>query len=448
MLTKSLALIRGAVERVKRGRHASPPTDTFNGRALVVGGGVAGLTAAKEVAANGYPVVLVEREKALGGRMAHMTEAQQAYVQELIAAVEASDAITCYTGAEVTEAEGYAGNYRVTVDAPGGAVPVDAGVVFLATGAAEGTPQGFLYGEDPAVMTQTELEAKLKDGESADRVAMIQCVGSRTPEVPYCSRLCCNQALENAVALREEGAEVTVFYRDIATYGKADIYRLAREAGVSFVRFADGDDGEPRYPEVRRNGAGLEVASGDRNVGTDWVVLSTGIVPDVENNRTLSELFNHPIDYEGFFSTDISNYPFEEAIKKLTKPFELASNGVFPVGLAHSPRSFEESILTAKDAAGRALVVIGKDKMAPPNKVFVAGVYESLCMGCGVCVDVCPYGARVIDEREKVARVRPFLCDSCGSCVAICPNNASYLQDFKGQQSIAALDALLVGGQR
>ena len=453
MLTKSLALIRGAVERVKRGRHASPPTDTFNGRALVVGGGVAGLTAASEVAANGYPVVLVEREEELGGRMAHMTEAQQGYVKDLIAQVEASDAVTCYTGAEVTEVEGYAGNYRVMVqalggDAPGDSVPVDAGVVFLATGAEEYIPEGFLYGEDPGVMTQTELEAKLGGGDNPHRVAMIQCVGSRTPEVPYCSRLCCNQALENAIPLREAGAEVTVFYRDIATYGKTDHYRLAKEAGVSFVRFAAGDEEEPRYPEVQRNGAGLEVTSGAWRVGADWVVLSTGIVPDAENNRTLSELFNHPIDYEGFFSSDISNYPYEEAIKKLTKPFELASNGIFPVGLAHSPRSFEETILTAKDAAGRALVVIGKDKMAPPNKMFVAGVYESLCMGCGVCVDVCPYGARVIDEREKVARVRPFLCDSCGSCVAICPNNASYLQDFKGQQSIAALDALLVGGQR
>jgi heterodisulfide reductase subunit A len=448
MLTKSLALIRGAVEKVKRGRHASPPVDAFTPRALVVGGGVAGLTAAREIAANGYPVVLVERERALGGRMEHMTDPQQRYMKGLIAAVEASNAITCYTGAEVTAVDGYAGNYHVRVGAPEGTVSVDAGVVFLATGALEYTPQGFLYGEDPGVMTQTELEARLNDGERVDRVAMIQCVGSRTPEVPYCSRLCCNQAIENAMALREEGSEVTVFYRDIATYGKTDIYRLAEEAGVAFVRFADGDSGEPHYPQVRWNGAGLEVASGNRRVGTDWVVLSTGIVPDLENNRTLSKLFNHPVDYEGFFSSDISNYPFEEAIKKLTKPFELASNGVFPVGLAHSPRSFEEAILTAKDAVGRALVVIGKDRMAPPNKIFVAGVYDPLCMGCGVCVDVCPYGARVIDEREKVARVRPFLCDSCGSCVAICPNNASYLQDFKGQQSIAALDALLVGGQR
>jgi heterodisulfide reductase subunit A len=233
---------------------------------------------------------------------------------------------------------------------------------------------------------------------------------------------------------------VTIFYRDIAAYGKVDYYRLAREAGVQFVRFPDDD-----YPEVRSNGDELRVASGEQSVQVDWLVLSTGIMSDAENNQVLSRLLGYPLDYEGFFSSDISCYPYEEAIKKLTKPFELAGNGIFPVGLAHSPRSFEETILTAKDAAGRVLVIIGKNKMSPPNGMYVADVHESLCMGCGVCVDICPYGARYVDEFERVVKIRPFLCDSCGSCVAICPNNASYLRDFMGEQSIAALDALLIG---
>ena len=443
MLTKSLALIRGAVEKVKRGRHVSPPVDTFKGQALVVGGGVAGLTAASEIAANGFPVTLVEREKELGGQTRYLDAEQRAYVERLISDVNASDMIMCYTEAELSQVDGYAGNYHAVVDTPATPVSVDAGVIFVATGAQESVPQGFLYGEDPDVMTQAELAARMRAGESAEHVAMIQCVGSRTSEVPYCSRLCCNQALKHAIALREQGAEITIFYRDIASYGKTDTYRLAEEAGVGFIRFR-GDNGETGYPEVRRNRAGLEVVGRGETLGVDWVVLSTGIVPDSENNEALSELLNYPLDYEGFFSSDISNYPYEEAIKKVTKPFELGSNGIFPVGLAHSPRSFEETILTAKDAVGRALVVIGKDKMPPPNKMFVAAVHESLCMGCGVCVDVCPYGARVIDEIERVVKIRPFLCDSCGSCVAICPNNASYLQDFKGEQSVAALDALLV----
>ena len=446
MLSKSLALIRGAVERVKRGRHAGPPTDTFTPRALVIGGGLAGLTASAEIAANGYPVVLAEREEELGGQMQYLDEEQRAYVKQLISTVERSDNVTCYTQAELAQAEGYAGNYHVVVDTPNGSLPVDAGVIIVATGAKDYTPKGFLYGQDPRVMTQTELAAKMKDGVGnggiAGRVVMVQCVGSRIPEVPYCSRLCCNQALQNALALREAGVEVTIFYRDIATYGKVDYYRLAKDAGVQFVRFPDDN-----YPDVQDNGAGLKVTGGGEHVQADWVVLSTGIVPDAENNQALSRLLGYPLDYEGFFSSDISNYPYEEAIKKLTKPFELAGNGIFPVGLAHSPRSFEETILTAKDAAGRVLVVIGKGKMPPPNGIFIADVNESLCMGCGVCVDVCPYGARYMDEIKRVVKIRPFLCDSCGTCVAICPNDASYLRDAMGEQTIAALDALLVGGE-
>jgi len=443
MLQKSLTLIRGAVERVKRGRHAGPPADTFIPRALVVGGGLAGLTAAADVAANGFSVVLVERDEALGGQTQYLDEEQRKYLEDLIATVKGSDNITCYTQSQLTQVEGYAGNYHVVVDTPKDSVAVDAGVVIVATGAGQYVPQGFLYGQDPRVMTQAELLAKMKDGETAKRVAMIQCVGSRTPEVPYCSRLCCNQALKNALALREQGAEVTVFYRDMATYGKVDHYRLAKEAGVKFVHFPDD-----AYPEIKGTKAKLKVAGGGQSVEADWVVLSTGIVPDAENNQALSQLLNYPLDYEGFFSSDISNYPYEEAIKKLTKPFELAGNGIFPVGLAHSPRSFEETILTARDIAGRVLVVIGKQKMTPPNGMFVADVHDALCMGCGICVDICPYGARYIDERHKVVKIRPFLCDSCGSCVAICPNDASYLRDFQGEQSIAALDALLIGGEK
>jgi heterodisulfide reductase subunit A len=269
---------------------------------------------------------------------------------------------------------------------------------------------------------------------------MIQCVGSRIPERPYCSRVCCAQALRNALTLRERGAEVTVLYRDMVTYGaEADLYRKTQKAGVRFRRFD-----EDAYPTVEAGGKGLNVKLADgETLAANAVVLSVGVVPERENNEELSATFGLRLDADGFFDSDANAYPFEEAIKRLTKPFELATNGVYAAGLAHSPRPFEDVLLTARDAAGRAMVMLGKKKMPPPNAVFVAGVKDSLCMGCGVCVDVCPYGARVIDVRKKVATVRPFLCDSCGTCVAACPNDASFLRDFTGIQSIAALDAVL-----
>ena len=175
----------------------------------------------------------------------------------------------------------------------------------------------------------------------------------------------------------------------------------------------------------------------------DLVVLSTGIIPDEKNNKNLAEILDYALDEDGFFESDISISPYEEAIKKVTKPFELATKGIYPVGLAHSPRSFEESILTAKDAAGRVLVILGKGKLPAPNAMYVAEVKDSLCMGCGVCVDVCPYDARYIDLHTKTAKLHPFLCDSCGSCVAICPNDASFLRDLLGNQTISSMDVLL-----
>ncbi len=439
MLKKALALIRSGVERVRRGKQAPTPVDTFTPRALVIGAGLSGLTAASEIAANGFPVTLVEREEKIGGRIEYLEREQRDYVNNLASKVEKTPNITLYRDAKLEKVDGHAGNFHAIVESKDGEISIDAGVIIVATGAKEYKPEGFLYGEDPRVTTQTELGAKIREGEVSKRVAMVQCVGSRGKEYPYCSRVCCNQALRNAIHLREKGCEVSIFYRDITSYGKENYYQRAVESGVRFFRFDKGN-----YPEIRKNGEGLQVImSNGEKEQTDLVVLSTGIVPDEENNRNLAHILGYALDRDGFFQSDASAYPYEEAIKKLTKPYEWASNCIYPVGLAHSPRSFEESILTAKDAAGRALVIIGKNKIPPPNAMYVAEVKESLCMGCGICVDACPYSARHIDEIRKVAVIHPFLCDACGSCVAVCPNDASYLRDFMGDQTIAALDALL-----
>jgi len=439
MLTKATALIRGAVEVVRRSSAAAPPKDSFTPGALVIGGGAAGLTAARGIAQAGFEVTLVEKEAALGGQAGSLRDADRQYVEALVTQVESEPRVTVHKQATLTSVEGYAGNFRAVIQTQDGEAIADVGIIIVATGADEYKPTGFLYGEDERVITQRELQARLDGGKAPKRVAMIQCVGSRNAEHPWCSRVCCNQALENALALREKKCEVTIFYRDITSYGKRDLYAEVKKAGVRFERFDVG-----AYPTVTSNGAALNVAlDGGPEVAADLVVLSAGIVPNATSNQELSTLLGFPLDADGFFDSDANAYPFEEAIKRLTKPFELATNGIFAAGLAHSPRAFNATLLTARDAAGRAVVMLGKKLMPPPNAMYLAGVKEDLCMGCGVCVDACPYEARLIDPRRKVAIIRPFLCDSCGSCVAVCPNDASYLRDFTGSQSIAALDAVL-----
>lgn len=440
MLEKALTLIKSGVEKVKKGIQAPTLKDNFTPQALVIGGGISGLTCASEIADNGFSVTLVEKEGKLGGNDKYFNKQQKEYLSKLISKVEDNANIKIYKSAELKEMSGYAGNFHGILRAEENEFPVEAGVIILATGAKEYTPHGFLFGEDPSIITQTDLQTKINGKKIGNRLVMIQCVGSRNKEHPYCSRVCCNQALKNAIALREKGSEVTILYRDITNYGKENYYQKAVESGVKFVHF-----GENNYPEVKKNEKGLEVVIADgRKEEADLVVLSTGIEPDEENNRNLSKILGYPLDQDGFFDSDVNVYPYEESIKRLLKPYEWATNCIYPVGLAHSPRSFEESILTARDAAGRALILLGKKSLPAPNAMYIAEVKESLCMGCGICVDACPYSARYIDEVKKIAFVRPFLCDSCGSCVAACPNDASYLTDLMSNQTISSLDALLI----
>lgn len=439
MAQKALILIKGAVAKVRKGIQAPTLKDSFTPQALVIGGGVSGLTSAADIADNGFAVTLVEKSEALGGSEAWFSQQQKEHLNKLKARVENHARISTYNNSVLKKLDGYAGNFSAVIDAQGKEIPVKAGVVILATGALEYKPHGFLYGQDPRVLTQTELQNNLNGHRTGIRVVMIQCIGSRNEQHRYCSRICCHQALRNAMSLRNKGAEVTILYRDMTIYGQNDLYLQARDSGVEFIRFPDS-----AYPTVEKNAKNLRIVLADgQNIEADLVALSSGIEPDRENNRQLSQLTGHPMDQDGFFDCDVNVYPYEESIKRLVKPYEWATNCVYPVGLAHSPRSYEESLLTAKDAAARAIILLGKKMLPSPNAMYVAEVKESLCMGCGICVDVCPYSARAIDKSRRIAIVRPFLCDSCGSCVSVCPNDASYLRDLMSNQTISSLDALL-----
>jgi len=442
---KARTLVRMAAARAR----LLEPTQRAEGAlvpsGLVIGGGLAGLTASLSLAEQGFQVYLVEKEDQLGGNLRHTrylmgdSDPQQ-YLADLIAQVEGNERITVYRQARVEDVSGLMGQYKTTLSVAGQDEPVTLshGVIIVATGAEEARPEEYLYGEHPRVITQRELEKKLADGDkavlSARRIAMIQCVGSRDENRPYCSRVCCPQAVKNALRIKEANpqADVFVFYRDIRTYGfMEDDYRLAREAGVIFVRYDPEDK-----PQVSPQGEQVRVVAYDPTLGgqlsidADWLVLSAGMVPSADN-EALARLLGVPLNQDGFFL---------EANPK-GSPLDFEADGLYLCGLAHAPKLAAESIAQANGAAIRAAVRLGKERVEGPT--IVATVDEELCAGCGLCVSLCPYGARQMDEVARIARVVEVLCRGCGLCVTVCPNGASQQRAFGARQIMAMLEAAL-----
>jgi heterodisulfide reductase subunit A-like polyferredoxin len=419
-------------------------------RALVVGGGLAGLTAALSIAEQGYQVHLVERETVLGGHLRRLRPAAgadgegdgdpQALLADLVGRVGGHPGIRIRLGAVVEGTAGYVGQYTTTLRlADGAREEVGHGVAVVAVGARPHVPDGYLYGSHPDVLTQTELEERLADPAVVPprSVVMIQCVGSRDERHPYCSRVCCGQAVENALALvrRSPATRVAILYRDIRTYGFRELrYREAREAGVLFLEYTP-----QRRPVVTPAEGGLRVEVGVEPGGAaealaaDWVVLSAGIEPSPAN-ADLARIFKIPLSEDGFFL---------EAHAKL-RPLEFAVDGIFLAGLAHSPRTVGETIAQANGAAVRAVTLLSRKELQ--SAAIIAAVNPRRCSACGICVDVCPYGARALDPDGGYAQVREVLCQGCGACVAACPNGASSQRGFEYAQVYAMIDAALTEG--
>jgi heterodisulfide reductase subunit A-like polyferredoxin len=414
--------------------------------ALVVGGGAAGMTAALAIADRGYPVFLVEKEAELGGNLRHLHEGfdgqdLQAVRRRMEEQVKSHPNITVCAGSRVTEVRGFVGNFtsKLSDDRE-----IRHGVAVVATGAAEYAAREFLNGEDPRVLTQVRLAEQLARPElpwerPPERVVMIQCVGSRNDEHPYCSRVCCTRAVRNAIRLKEKSptTDVWILYRDVRTYGmKEEDYRKARDLGVVFVRFEGGQE-----PELSARGR-LEIRTRDPVTETDikldadWLVLSTGIVADREENETLAQLLKVPLNDDGFFL---------EAHVKL-RPVDFATEGVFLAGLAHGPKSLDESVSQALAAAARACTVLAKKEIEA--QAAIAEVWAERCVACGLCEEICPYGA-VTMELQKLgrierlyAKVNPALCKGCGLCVAGCRSGAINLGGFTDQQVLAEIGQL------
>jgi heterodisulfide reductase subunit A len=426
------------------------PTQTveMNQKALVIGGGLSGMTAALKIAQSGYEVTLVEKESELGGKARSIYYTLdgndvQSHLECLSGEVKKNSRIHLMTGTTIVKVEGFVGNFKTQVQNGNEIKEIDHGVIIVATGAEEYRPKEFLYGQDTRVITQKELEErivfhpdKLKD---LKNVVMIQCVGSRNDDRPYCSRICCSEAVKNALKLKSMAPEMNVYvlYRDIRTYGfKEDYYEKAREAGVLFIRY----DPE-REPRLETGGDGLSVIAhepilhDELLIQTDLLVLTPGIVP-VSENESLSKMLKVPLNEDGFFL---------EAHMKL-RPVDFATEGIFLAGLAHSPKSIEESISQANAAAARALTYLSKKELETIG--IISEVNERTCIGCGLCESLCPYKAieiltkRTIIGEKQVAQINKALCKGCGACTASCRSGSIDLKGFTNAEVVAQIAEL------
>jgi heterodisulfide reductase subunit A-like polyferredoxin len=416
-----------------------------NKRALVVGGGASGMAAALGLAEQGFEVVLMEREKKLGGNLHHLYYTIkgndiQEYLHSVIERVKNHPLILVITDGVIVDFSGFKGNFKTGImSGPGMAYrQIEHGVVIVATGGEEYKPKEYLYGEDDRVMTQQELEGKIARKEinpgSTGDVVMIQCVGSRIEERPYCSRVCCSVAIKNALKIKgaNPNANVFILYRDIRTYGfLEDYYTKARRAGIIFIRY----DLEEK-PEVTLEKGAIKVSVNDPALGDPVVlnpqllILSSAIVP--RENEELAGLMKLQRTQEGFFL---------EAHMKL-RPVDLATEGIYLCGLAHSPKPLDESLSQAAAAVSRACTLLAHDTVSVGG--MVARVEEEKCAVCLTCVRVCPYDVPFINE-EGVAQIDAAKCQGCGSCAAECPGKAIQLQHYEDNEIIAKSTALFKG---
>ena len=415
--------------------------------ALVVGGGIAGMTCALSIASQGHEVYLLEKDTDLGGmarRIYYTLEGLdvQAYLRDLVRKVYQHPLIHVYTDATITASTGYVGNFITKVTSERGVTEIKHGAAIIAIGADEYKPDEYLYGEDGRVLTQLELGEKIAKGEqgliNSQNLVMIQCVGCRQEDRNYCARVCCSHAIKNALKLKEINPQmdITIIFRDMRTYGfMEDYYREASNKDVKFIRYEPND--KPQVEAVEEEGRPvLRVTLPDYILGrklaidADYLVLAAAVIPSA-GNREISRLFKVSLGPDDFF---------KEAHVKL-RPVDFTADGVFLCGTAHYPKHIPEAINQAYGAAGRALTLLSHDIVTVSGSV--CEVNERRCMGCGACISACTYGA--IEFREsrqgKKALVNPVLCKGDGLCNAKCPTGAIFLKHFTDEDILSQIDA-------
>jgi heterodisulfide reductase subunit A len=456
---KSKDLVRIALAKARLKEPLQKKTIPINQKALVIGGGISGMSASIDLASAGFDVYLIEKEKELGGNLRNVYfslngENYPDYLKDTINKVKSNGKIEVLTSCEINSVEGSIGNFNTKVTSNGSQKEIEHGVIIVAAGAKEYKPTEYDYGKNGKVLTQTELERilfknlnsnsnELSQNENVSNmksVVMINCVGSRNEERPYCSRICCTQAIKNALVIKEINPDVKVFilYRDIRTYGFKEIYyKKAREKGIIFIRYD-----EDKKPFIHSNNGVLKISVDDpvlnRNLifDADMLVLSTSIVPN-DGSKNLAQLLKVPLNHNGFFL---------EAHLKL-RPVEFATEGIFLCGLSHSPKSIDESISQASAAASKAITVISNDKIE--LDATISHVVDENCDGCAYCIDPCPYHALTLLEYmyngsvKKTVETNESLCKGCGVCMATCPKQGIYVRNFKLEHIAAQIEAAL-----
>ncbi len=441
---KAMDLARMAIARARRLAPLQKSKMEVIPNALVLGGGISGLTAALNLGDQGFQVYLAEKSDRLGGNALSIEktihgEPVKPHLEDMVAKVEAHPKIEVFKSAMFSDLSGHVGHFKGTISRDGqDPYAIDFGAAVIATGAVESKPTEYLYGEHPAVMTQHTLEERIMAGDpslkNVKSAVFIQCVGSRCEERPYCSKICCSASVRLSERLREINPDVKnyILYRDLRTYGLLEKYYTAsRRAGTVFVKF----DPEQK-PVVEVAGDKVKVVIRDPVLGedisipADLLTLAAAIDP-AESNRTIGQLFKVTVNSYGYFM---------EAHMKL-RPVDFTTEGVFMAGLAHYPKPIDEAIAQATAAAQRASLLLSHEQMTLPG--VISKVDPDKCAVCLTCVRLCPYGAPRINEEIHKAEIVPALCQGCGICSSVCPGRAIDLQHFRDDQVFEEIDALL-----
>jgi len=441
---KAKDLIRMGVAKAALLEPQEPIISEVTARALVMGGGMAGMTAALALGNRGYEVVLVEKQDKLGGMLNQlnklgpsMTDAAT-FAGEKIKAVTGHPKITVFTQAKVTDAQGFIGKYKVDIETASGVKKIDIGVIVVATGGRLHVPKGLYSYDGDRVITQLEAETRLKQGLDAGvkNIVMIQCVGSRNEERSYCSRICCQTAVKNAMLIKEQNpdARIAILYRDMQMYGveNEEMFRDSKAKGIRYIKY------DPKTPPQVEDGKVRvyhSLLGREMDLPADLVILSTPLVSQ-EGAEETSQLLRVPIDENGFF--------LEGHVK--LRPLDFATDGVFLCGSARFPANIREAVAQGLGAASRASIPLSKGSVVVEPIISVLADMDA-CRGCGLCVALCPYGALEIQNTEKGRKVHiiDVACKGCGVCAATCYQHALSINSFSDEQINAQINAFLGG---